>query len=93
MYLLLKQSKTTIVKRLIVCGGGALNGYLMKRLSQSCESVEVIKSDDVGIDSTFLEAIAFAWLAYKRVNHQHIDLKTITGASRPSILGVIHAKD
>lgn len=81
------------IKRLIVCGGGALNGYLMKRLSQSLESVEVIKSDDVGIDSIYLEAIAFAWLAYKRVNHQHIDLQTITGSNRPSILGAIHAKD
>jgi len=81
------------VKRLIVCGGGALNGYLLETLSQSCESVEVIKSDDVGIDSTFLEAIAFAWLAYKRINHQHINLQTITGSSRPSILGAIHAKD
>jgi len=81
------------IKRLIVCGGGALNGYLLERLSQSLESIEVLKSDDVGIDSTFLEAIAFAWLAYKRVNHQHIDLQTITGSSRPSILGGIHAKD
>ena len=81
------------IKRLIVCGGGALNGYLLEKLSQSLKSIEVIKSDDVGIDSTFLEAIAFAWLAYKRINHQHINLQTITGSSRPSILGAIHAKD
>ncbi len=85
--------KDNQVKRLIVCGGGALNGYLMKRLSQSLDNIQVLKSDDIGIDSTFLEAIAFAWLAYKRVNHQHIDLQTITGSSRPSILGAIHAKD
>lgn len=85
--------KNNQVKRLIVCGGGALNGYLLERLLQSLDSVKVIKSDDVGIDSTFLEAIAFAWLAYKRINHQHIDLSTITGSSRPSILGAIHAKD
>ena len=81
------------VKRLIVCGGGAHNGYLMEKLSQKLDSVEVIKSDDVGIDSTYLEAIAFAWLAYKRVNQQAIDLRTITGSCQPSILGAIHAKD
>jgi len=81
------------VKRLIVCGGGVHNGYLMKTLSQTLDSVEVMKSDDVGINSTYLEAIAFAWLAYKRVNRQAINLQTITGSYKPSILGAIHAKD
>jgi len=81
------------IKRLIVCGGGAHNGYLMQKLSNKLDNVEVIKSDGVGIDSTYLEAIAFAWLAYKRVNNQAINLQTITGAKRPSILGAIHGKD
>ncbi|MDB2405436.1 anhydro-N-acetylmuramic acid kinase [Arcobacteraceae bacterium] len=85
--------KNNKVNRLIVCGGGAHNSFLMNRLSKESDGVEVLKSDDLGIDSTFLEAIAFAWLAYKRVNHQSIDLKTITGSTRPSILGAIHAKD
>ena len=81
------------IKQLIVCGGGAQNAYLMEKLSQKLANIQVIKSDDVGIDSTYLEAIAFAWLAYKRVNKQAIDLRTITGAKHPSILGAIHAKD
>jgi anhydro-N-acetylmuramic acid kinase len=85
------------LKRLIVCGGGAHNSYLMEKLSQKLaqklDNIQVIKSDDLGVESTFLEAIAFAWLAYKRVNHQSIDLRKITGAKQPSILGAIHAKD
>ncbi len=81
------------IKRLIVCGGGAHNNYLIQRLTQKLEGIEVIKSDDVGINSTYLEAIAFAWLAYKRVNREPIDLRTITGSLQPSILGAIHAKD
>ncbi len=81
------------INRLIVCGGGAHNSFLMKKLSQNLDKVAVLKSDDIGINSTFLEAIAFAWLAYKRMNHQAIDLQTITGANKPSILGAIHAKD
>ncbi len=81
------------IKRLIVCGGGAKNGFLMDNLSEKLDGVDVIKSDDIGINSTYLEAIAFAWLAYKRVNHQGIDLQTITGSCQPSILGAIHAKD
>ena len=86
----LKEQK---IKRLIVCGGGAHNTYLKQKLSQKLDTVEVIKSDALGISSDFLEAIAFAWLAYKRVNKQTIDLQSITAASKPSILGAIHAKD
>ncbi len=81
------------VKRLIVCGGGAHNGYLMEKLSQKLDGLNVLKSDDLEVSSTFLEAIAFAWLAYKRVNNQAIDLRSITGAKQPSILGAIYAKD
>lgn len=81
------------VKQLILCGGGARNSFLKGRLSEKLEGVKVIVSDDLGVDSTFLEAIAFAWLAYKRVNLQAIDLTTITGSHQPSILGAIHAKD
>lgn len=81
------------VNRLIVCGGGAHNIFLMDKLSQKLSNIEVLKSDSVGINSNYLEAIAFAWLAYKRVNHESIDLTTITGAKQASILGAIHAKD
>jgi anhydro-N-acetylmuramic acid kinase len=81
------------VKRLIVCGGGAHNGYLMERLSFKLDGISVLKSDDLGVKSTFLEAIAFAWLAYKRINKESIDLQNITGSIKPTILGAIHAKD
>ena len=84
--------KNRKVKRLIVCGGGAHNGYLMGKLSQKLDGIKVLKSDELGVDSTFLEAIAFAWLAYKRVNNETIDLQKITGANKPTILGAIHAK-
>ena len=80
------------VKRLIVCGGGAHNSYLMEKLSQKLDGIKVLKSDDLGVNSTFLEAIAFAWLAYKRVNNEAIDLQNITGSSKPTVLGAIHAK-
>lgn len=81
------------VNRLIVCGGGARNIFLMDRLSQKLYNIDVIKSDRLGVKSDFVEAIAFAWFAYKRVTNQTIDLTAITGASTPSILGAIYAKD
>lgn len=85
--------KTKEIKRLIVCGGGAQNKYLMEKLSNKLNKIKVIKSNELGIDSNFLEAIAFAWLAFKRINHQAIDLSSITGSSKPTILGAIHGKD
>lgn len=90
---IIESLKDQHIKRLIVCGGGAKNSFLINQLSKKLENIELIKSDILGINSDFLEAIAFAWLAYKRVNQEAIDLRTITGASQPSILGAIHAKD
>jgi len=77
------------IKKLIVCGGGNKNLALMKRL-RKLSKIEVVKSDDFGIDSEFLEAMAFAWLAYKRVNNEKVDLSSVTGANKNSILGGIY---
>ena len=65
----------------------------MEKLSNKLDGIKVLKSDDLGVKSTFLEAIAFAWLAYKRVNNEAIDLQQVTGALKPTILGAIHAKN
>lgn len=49
---------------LIVCGGGVNNPLLMQRLSELCKA-EVKSSDEFGVDSNYMEAMAFAWLAKK----------------------------
>jgi anhydro-N-acetylmuramic acid kinase len=74
---------------LIVCGGGAKNKFLMQRLQELCK-IEVAKSDDYGVSSDFLEAMAFAWLAYKRIHNEKVELSSITGAKEDSILGGIY---
>jgi hypothetical protein len=38
----------------------------------------------------YIESMAFAWLAYKRINKQEVDLCDVTGASKNSILGGIY---
>jgi anhydro-N-acetylmuramic acid kinase len=81
--------KKADVKSLIVCGGGAQNSFLMQRLRELSD-VDVKPSDEYGVNSDFLEAMAFAWLAYKRVNNEKVDLKSVTGAKRDSILGGIY---
>ncbi len=76
-------------EEIILCGGGAKNGFLKERIAiLSHKSVKT--TNDYAIDSDFLEAMIFAWLAYKRIHKQNIDLKNITGASKNSVLGAIY---
>ena len=82
--------KKTDTKLLIMCGGGAKNNALMDSLHVELNAVEVVSSDECGISGDFMEAMAFAWLAYKRVHKQKVELKTVTGASENTILGCIY---
>ena len=82
--------KKTDVDMLIVCGGGVKNIALMESLHVELQNVEVVSSDECGISSDFMEAMAFAWLAYKRIHKQKVELKTVTGASKNTILGCIY---
>jgi len=40
-----------------------------------------------------MEAMIFAWFAYKRLQNENIELKTVTGANSNRILGGIYASD
>ena len=76
-------------KELILCGGGANNTFLRERIENLCRcSVE--RSDAYGVSSDFLEAMIFAWFAFKRVHSQTINLQSITGAKKDSLLGAIY---
>ncbi|MBU0720389.1 anhydro-N-acetylmuramic acid kinase [bacterium] len=79
----------TDTRLLLVCGGGAKNSFLMQRLQKLCRCT-IATSDAYGLNSDFLEAMAFAWLAYKRVHREEVNLKSVTGASKNSILGGIY---
>lgn len=77
------------LRELIVCGGGSKNSFLLQRL-QELGKYRVIQSDAFGINSAALEAMAFAWFAYKRLRSEAVGLKSVTGAERDSILGAIY---
>jgi anhydro-N-acetylmuramic acid kinase len=77
------------VAEIIVCGGGVHNSFLMQRLAQLCKA-DIVSSDHYGVSSEFMEAMVFAWFAYKRIHNEPIDLRTITGARRNSLLGAIY---
>ena len=77
------------IDQIILCGGGAKNSFLCKRI-EILSQTEVVTSDELGISSDFMEAMAFAWLAYKRVNGQKVLLKSITGAKKDALLGCVY---
>ena len=81
--------KLTDTNLLIICGGGTKNSFLMQRLQDLCD-ITVTISDELGISSDFMEAMAFAWLAKMRVHNQEVDLKSVTGAKKNSVLGGIY---
>lgn len=77
-------------KTVLICGGGAYNTLLMQRLNELLNTSQVHTSAKIGIEPKWMEAAGFAWLAKQRIMNQKIDLRMITGASKPSYYGVIY---
>jgi len=70
----------------MLCGGGAKNSFLVERLKVLMPNVEVI----IAQNADEIEAMTFAWLAYKRVHKEKVNLKDVTGASENAVLGGIY---
>ena len=79
---------------LVVCGGGALNGYLMRRIAALLQAqrpwVQVISSAERGLPPLQVEATAFAWLARKMLRREALPLTAVTGARGARVLGALY---
>ncbi|MBI1939979.1 MAG: anhydro-N-acetylmuramic acid kinase [Acidobacteria bacterium] len=75
------------IHRLIVSGGGAHNRLLVSRLGDFFPQLTVDRSDRFGLPVDAKEAIAFAVLADRTLHGLPGNLPTVTGASRPVVLG------
>jgi anhydro-N-acetylmuramic acid kinase len=76
-------------RELIVSGGGARNVHLLDALRRYFDPARVIVSDLTGIPSDAKEAVCFALLAWRTLRGEPGNLPSVTGASRPAVLGVI----
>ena len=76
---------------LLVCGGGALNGFLMECLQRVAPTAVVRSIDQVSaMDPMHVEAMAFAWFAQAHVQRRLGSLAAVTGARGPRILGALY---
>ena len=78
---------------LLICGGGAQNPLLMQRLVELLPNWQVMPTDARGVDSNNMEAMAFAWLAYRRIHNLPSNLPEVTGAAKLASLGVMYFAD
>lgn len=74
---------------LYVCGGGAYNAHLLTRLGYHLPNFAIHTTDKVGISPTWVEAVAFAWLARQNMLMQTGNLPAVTGAEKGVVLGVV----
>jgi anhydro-N-acetylmuramic acid kinase len=77
---------------LLVCGGGAFNGHLLRRLAARLPSVRVASTASVGVPPDQVEALAFAWLARAFVERLPGNLPAVTGARGPRVLGALYPR-
>jgi len=75
--------------RLVLCGGGAHNNELISRIQNQLPTVAIESSSTHGIDSDYMEAMAFAWLAYRHINKLSGNLPSVTGAAKEVVLGTL----
>ncbi|WP_339846822.1 anhydro-N-acetylmuramic acid kinase [uncultured Halopseudomonas sp.] len=81
------RSNATNTKSIFVCGGGARNQYLLERLESLLRPIPVGTTAQLGVDPDWMEAIAFAWLAWRCLERQPGNQPQVTGASGLRILG------
>lgn len=87
------QDITTYAKSnssVFICGGGAHNNHLMSRLQALVGDKKVATTAALGLHPDWVEASAFAWLAYRTINKQTGNLPSVTGARHAVVLGAIY---
>ena len=78
-----------ITEAVYICGGGALNDYLMTRLQTHLPYCVVETTASLGLDPTWVEAVAFAWLARQTLMGETGNLPAVTGANKQVVLGQV----
>ena len=77
-------------QEIYLAGGGARNSALVSRIKALAKGRPVEPTDVLGVPTSHVESMAFAWLAMKCVRKEPVDLTAATGAKGPRILGAVY---
>lgn len=73
-----------------LCGGGAHNSYLLQSLGEHLDSDQIYTTEKLGIHPDWVEASAFAWLAYQTLHRKPGNLPSVTNAEKFTIMGAVY---
>ena len=73
-----------------VCGGGAYNASLMAALARELPGMAVASTQALGVAPNQVEALAFAWLAWRFTQRKPGNLPAVTGARGLRVLGALY---
>jgi anhydro-N-acetylmuramic acid kinase len=75
------------VDEILLCGGGAKNSHLIGRLSALLKGKTVSTTARLGYDPDYIEAFLWAFLAFRFIGQNPINMNSYTGAKGPYIPG------
>ena len=81
-------SKKILEDNIYVCGGGRKNKFLIKRLEDKI-SKTIKNIDSIGINGSYIESQAFAYLAIRSFLKLPISFPDTTGCKKPCSGGII----
>lgn len=81
---------TSAIDAVYVCGGGARNTDLMRRLYRKLAPAQLETTAALGMDPEWVEAAAFAWLAWRSLEGLSGNVPAVTGAAHTVILGAAY---
>jgi anhydro-N-acetylmuramic acid kinase len=77
-------------EEVFLCGGGARNGELVRRLAARLRGRRLADSSELGLPPHQVEATAFAWLARQLCHRAPGNVPAATGAAGPRVLGALY---
>ena len=78
------------VDEVLICGGGIHNDYLVSLIRKQFQGKTVESTENYGCPPDWVEAVAFAWLAYRTMSGLPGNLPNVTGAKDEKICGGIY---
>jgi anhydro-N-acetylmuramic acid kinase len=84
------RDQTPAMREVYLCGGGAHNRFLVKRIGRLLQPIPVTGTRTLGMPEEQVEAFAFAWLARQSIHGRPGNLPSVTGARGARVLGAIY---